>query len=400
MMRPTPHRIRAATFRRAAQVLALCVCAMGLGRAETPRPAPAEVEAKIAALGQPYRPDDVPFGWLLQRREQVIPELIDGLASRRREVASGCLRILDRGAPRPEIREALLAIARNHRHHLSLSATCSLRHYAEDARARALLDAAYADEARLKSPYQRALVALGLGRTREAAQLLLRLLPDGKGIVATSEVIKQLGKIGATTAVPGPREALETLLKDPGRQNPFAETRLALADAAPEEYPLTEGQRAFLTEATRRWERTAAEKKQKWAELARLDREELRPFVMRVLSTYYPGPALGILRLWKDRAVLPELERLIAAGKNLRAHAPVYLEIADTDWTPSRAASASLPRQYATCSRGGDAPRTSAARPTAGACSRSWTPPTRGASWTQSWSGASNGTRRLGTKSR
>ncbi|MDP6356388.1 MAG: hypothetical protein QF473_14860, partial [Planctomycetota bacterium] len=315
--------------------LALCVCVMGACSAERPPLTPAVVDAKLDALNEPgwwEEHKEHPFGWLMQRREQIVPQLIAGLSGRRSKVARQCIQILDRVAPRPEIRDALIPIAQNHEHHLSLLATCGLRHYGDNARVRELLEQAYADKKRLWSSYHRAMVALGLNRSKVAAGLLLRQLSKEGGGVGYSTV-ELLGEIGAKTTVPGPKDALEKLIKGPKAKYVYVPARLALSSVLPEEekYSLSGGQRTFLTEVARQWWMSSAEKDRKWAELARLDRDDLRPMVLSVLATEYPRPALAILRSWKDQAALPKLEFLIAKGRNSRLYAPVYLEIADTD---------------------------------------------------------------------
>lgn len=309
----------------------MSVFLIGICRAEEPPLAPDIVSAQLDALQGSRRPEENPFGWLMHRREQIVSQLIAGLSGRPREVARQCLQILDKVAPRPEIRDALIPIAKNHEHHLSLLAMWSLRHYADDTRVRRLLEEAYADKNRLQFPYHRVMVALGLEQPQVAAGLLLEHLSKGGGGVDDSTVFERLGEIGATTDVPGLKDGLVKLLNGPKSQYWFPAARLALARAAPAEYPLTDGQRTFLTEVERQWWMTPSEKDAKWAELAQLDRDDLRPLVMRALATEYPGPALAILQAWGDRAALPALELLIAKGRNSRLYASAYLEIADTD---------------------------------------------------------------------
>jgi len=315
-----------------------CCCVRTLHGAESAPLDPQVVQEHVQALAKTHRRrDENPYGWLLQRREQIIPQLIAGLDSCDDHTALMCLRILDQATPRPEIRDTLIRIAQDGQHHLNAWATGSLRWYADDAQVRKLLESAYAQKDRLP-PYHRAMVALGLGRPQEAGQLLLAQLTDWGGGAARHTIVRQLGEIGSTTHILGLKGALAKLATDSESRRIYVAARLALADVAPAEHPLTEDERTFLNGLAQAERLSESEQERVWRKLARLEREETRPLVMRILATRSPEPALTILRTWRDTAALPEIERLIRAGSTIHPYVSVYLEITDTDGAVDRLA--------------------------------------------------------------
>ncbi len=330
----------AIALRRTVTIIVLCVCVTTICYADESSLDPTFVKSRIYALGGPRLSGDNPFRWLMKQREQIIPQLIEGLNIRNHHVAFMCLVILDRTTPCKEVRDALVLIAKNHNHNLNARATGSLRRYADNEQVKSLLQDAYADTERLKTPFHRAMIALGLDLPQEAGALLLdQLINNRGGGPSISETIMRLGEVGATTYIPGLKSTLEEIVTGPKSRNHFTVARLALADVAPTEHALTTAQRNILKEVARMRGMSAQERERKWIEFARLDRDDIRPVVMRILATRTPTPAIAILRLWQDEAALPEFEKLISENKGNRDfYASAYLEIADTDVAVDRLA--------------------------------------------------------------
>ncbi len=291
---------------------------------------PTIVRKKIEALG--LRDDTLatrerPQIWLGQRREKLRPELIAGLDHKEARVAKGCLVVLENAKPDKDLADALIRIAGDPKHPISVPATLSLRRFAKDARAKALLEKALTDVERFADPQQRSKIAHALGRDAEAVGLLVPLLNRMKSDWDVIVLVGRLGEIGHASAV-GP---LETLTTDPRWRIAVAAYR-ALAKIDPAGHGLTKDQRAFLDEA-RGGKATHSTLQARWRELAGLKKTELRPLVLQMLASDHPRPALAILAEWKDTEALPEIKRLMVSNQGWRRQRFIaaYLEIDDSD---------------------------------------------------------------------
>ena len=295
-----------------AVLIASVVSAAGLAAdaAQGERLDPGMVKAKIEGLGlhdDLMRGSEKPEVWLKARRDAVMPELIAGLGNAEARIAQGCLEALD-GAPKSEqLVDALVSIAGNPSHLLRAEATWSLAQYADDPRVPPILEAAIGDAIGEAPDAKWPLIAKVVREKTASGQLAVghfaELLTSGRDD-ARIRVTERLGDLGLKAAIPD----LEGIAK--GKHWATAGTAyLALAKIDPEGHGLTEGQKAFLEKVTPRvWGPKVG--RPDWQGLARFDRNEIRPFLMRMLQSDYPAPALNVLEIWRDTEALPELMRI------------------------------------------------------------------------------------------
>lgn len=282
------------------------------GNSQAPdSPAPALVREKIEALGlldNTLPREQQPSVWLEQRLSTVEPNLIQGLDHREMRVASECLLILAKASQSPEFIAALLQIAANANHPLNAPATLALCRFSSDPRAKVLLEKALPDSSRFPKPEERSRIAEALGRKSEAVQLMVEQMESEKNEWERSKWMGRLGDIGDPSAVP----ALEKLTQVK-EWDTAVPAFLALAKVDPKGHGLTKDQRTFLEEAGRGGKITREDQIKRERDLARLDNAQIRPYVLRMLRSDSPGPALTILAEWKDREALPEIKRLMSA---------------------------------------------------------------------------------------
>jgi len=300
-----------ACFCPAAPVLSAGQQTFGTSKAPD-SPAPAIVREKIEALGlldNTLLNEQQPSIWLEQRLSTVEPNLIQGLDHKEMRVASECLRILAERSQSPEFIAALLRIAANATHPLNSPATLALCPFSSDPRAKVLLEKALPDSSRFPKPEERSRIAEALGRKSEAVHLMVEQIESEKDDGwERSKWIGRLGDIGDPSAVP----ALEKLTRV-RKWDTAVPAFLALAKVDPKGHGLTNDQRTFLEQAGRAMKISREDEIKRARDLARLDKTQIRPYVLWMLRSDEPGPALTILGEWKDREALPEIKRLMSA---------------------------------------------------------------------------------------
>jgi len=329
--------VRCSPSPRGSGLVGLCAlsAAVALAVAEKPdeKPDPAIVRAKIEALG--LRDESLPHGqhpltWLSKRREAVFDQLIAALSDPRRRVAEGCLSALAGTARRQELLAALLTITADENHAIYDRAAWALRDFGDDPRARQRLVAAAGDVGHFPEARHRAQLAAAGGKPVEAVRLLTGILA-GKSEYEKLQAVQQLEAIDHSFAL----SALETASKD-RCWLVAAKAHLALGRRDPKRHGLTADQVRFLQTAGRgaKAGRDYFEKRRR--ELAKLDRKQIRPFVMQMLGggDYRAQPdAAGILVIWRDREALPQIRKALRAERGWRAARLVaaYVAIEGTD---------------------------------------------------------------------
>ena len=300
------------------------------GISKPEKPDPAIVQAKIALLG--LRDDSLPWQetseyWLRTRREMIIPELIQGLDSDKKRVAEGCLQILEKIPNHPEILDALVRIARNEKHLINHETTLSLCQFPQDPRMPQILEQALAGD-RFPDPRERSRIAEAAGKKEEAANYLIPLLKRKQRDYDMVRDIRKLGEIGHTVAI----ESLKKIT--PSNDWGFAvEAYLALAKIDPQGHGLTKDQEEFITQSRRSFKANRETYVKHWKTLARLNKAEIRPYVLQMMKTDRPSAALTILQEWQDKEALEEIRQQILTQRSWRLSEFVtaYLRIEGTD---------------------------------------------------------------------
>jgi hypothetical protein len=294
--------------------------------AETNRPATAAsasapdaalASQKIQALGvrddtRPY--EERPYDWLWERREQLTGPLIAGLQSTNLETARQCLRILDGTKPSPALEQALLAVASDPHHQLRPEATLSLCRFAGDPRARALLESMWTNTLVFPDAGRRATLAEAVGHRPEAAALLTSLLATNQESWICVDIIRRLETNGTPAA-------LATLTQAAGdkRWLVAAQARLALAHADPRGHALTAAQTDFLENSRVGGKETGESHHARYAKLAQLPLDEIRPLLRHMLTTDQAGDAALVCGLAHDSDALPEIRRQAQVEQGWRA---------------------------------------------------------------------------------
>ncbi|MHB9133117.1 MAG: hypothetical protein ACYDBB_18770 [Armatimonadota bacterium] len=291
----------------------------------------AVVAQKIAGLG--LRDDSLPErerpqSWLFLRRKRIVPQLIAGLDNPTLRIAEECLRLLRDVPRRPKLVDALVRIAGNTAHPLSRQTLLALPRYLDDPRVRPLIAANYADEQRLPKADDRATLALAIGKVSEAVAILAQQLAAALAQnLNAGEVIRRLAATRHPSAIP----PLEELVKS-SRWNMVSAAYLALAELDPRDHALTDDQRQFLEEAGREGKLSREYQQRRMERLASLDREQIRPYVLKMLRCGNGEEAAGILCQWGDRDALPEIRRILLhleryrIGPMLAAYLPLAEE--------------------------------------------------------------------------
>lgn len=294
-------------------------------------PDPKTVDAKISALGLeddvlPY--DERPEIWLAQRMDAVMPRLIERLNDRDTRIATNCLALLRKSTATNTVLEALLPIARNAKHPINPQVILALSPCA-DPRVKPLLTKALHDTQRFPDPQVRAQLAAAAGEPEEAVRLIVTLLADRKSEWDTMKRIETLGKIGHAAAI----APLERLTGD-SEWGVAVEACLALARIDLAGHGLTRDQEQFLRRSRQGLKASYEDHLAAWRELAALNRDEIRPYVLRMIASDNPAPGLVVLQTWKDREALPEIVRLMNQEKSpyqQAAFAVAYLDIEGGD---------------------------------------------------------------------
>ena len=96
---------------------------------------------------------------------------------------------------------------------------------------------------------------------------------------------------------------------------------------------LTEDQKTFLSKA-RAFKENYSNRINRFKELAKLNKDEIRPFVMQMLQSDKPDAALIVLQVWKDKESLPVIKKMISSEANsgVKSRMPIaaYLNIEGT----------------------------------------------------------------------
>lgn len=312
-------------------MVALMLLAMAAyGRAEpTEAVDPAEVARQIQATG--VRDDvkqthNAAAGWLRDRRQQVVPQLAAALSDPNPRVAEACLDILRVGPADPRMLPQLLVIASDTKNSLSKKATFALTPYGVDRQAHDLMAAAAADKERFPDGRHRARLAAAARQTDLAISLLSAVVANRQLSSDRAEAVRQLEEIGQP-AIP----ALETASKIPDWD--AARSSLLALDRLDEmRHGLTADQRQFLKDAGRGFKTTEKVDEQRQQAMSKLDRQQIRPFVMQALASdgYQANrDALAILAIWRDKESLPQIAQFIKGNqRGVRAEAmAAYLTI-------------------------------------------------------------------------
>lgn len=309
----------------------LClVISGGVGLAETYTIDPTTIRAKINVLG--LRDDtldyqDRPHHWLKERRDQIIPYLVQGLDHPEKRAALGCLKILD-AAENPTWKVELLRIAGDTDHPICDETALCLRRFAGEEEVAKLLEELLADPDRLTDIRDRADILAAVQRRSEAAMLLIPQLELAIDESKLCQTIDHLGKIGDSAAVDPLLE-----LTDDFSWYTVKEAYFALARIDPDNYGLSDDQRTFLEKAGRGFKASRATYIKHAQELAQLNRREIRPLVMHMIKTDTPRPGLLILRTWKDKNALSDIRYLITEHQGRYPHEFMlaYVDIEGTE---------------------------------------------------------------------
>ncbi len=280
------------------------------------QPDPELVQQKINALGvrddtRPYK--QKPERWLSKRREKVMPELIEGLDSDKERIARGCLQLL-KGAPKSEtLLDALIRTAENRNSPIREATMLRLCQFTDVRRVKEVLRRALSESEHFTQE-TRARIAHALGKDRKAVELLVRLMKQEEDPYDIRQIFKRLVKIGHKSAV----APLEKMTKDE-RWDVASKAYFALAEIDPKQHSLTDAQRKFLLEANRHLKESNEHRKERWRRLSKLPRDEIRPLVLQMLNSDRPGPALTILKEWKDKDALSAIKEELQK-RNQRDH--------------------------------------------------------------------------------
>ena len=250
------------------------------------------------------------FAWRLARIEQVIPYLLKGLNDKELRVASGCLSLLQQTDPAPEIKDTLHGIARKRGHQLRAQATVALCRFSEDRGVAKTLAKALDDPTWVPAAERRADIAEALGDKAKAVALLLPPPSDNRSDWDNREHLRRLGRIGHPSAIP----YLQSMTTNHS-WHVAVDAFKALAQVDPKQHGLTDDQISFLGDSSRLFKASRKTRVEWWSKLAKLDRKEIRPLVMRNLQSDNPTPALIILSEWQDKEALPEIRRLMKKEK-------------------------------------------------------------------------------------
>jgi len=274
---------------------------------------PVVVQEKIQLLG--LRDDTIrysdeqPENWLKTRRLSILPELIAGLDNPEKRIAAGCLKIMVDVTDSEELYQVLVRIAADNSHPINQEAILALCGFPLDEKARIILQKALPDLQRFEDPRNRAKIALALGLKSQAVELIVGYIKSCGDVYDKQEAVKWLGEIGDPSAI----SLLEQIAESPEWQ--FAvEAYLAMAKIDPAKHELTEVQQAFLIDSRRQGKWTQEAQLEWWKELAKYDKNEVRPFVMQMLRTDFAKTALAVLQTWKDKEALPEIKRIIESN--------------------------------------------------------------------------------------
>lgn len=312
-------------------VVVAVVCALPVLRAtagnEPSRVDPAVVAEKINALG--IRDDTIPYAqqpriWLRGRREQATPQLIEGLASHERRIAVGCLKLLKDVPPSKVLVDALIAVASDRHGPANVEMTLALAPFADDVRARRLMEQAVSDVERFPSPVDRAVLANALGHKKMAVAILLPLLDESRSEHELSDVVRQLGVIAGPDAI----GVLERMSHD-RRWSLARRAYITLADVDPTGHALTNDQRVLLS--IRKGKESQEAFDARCRRLAALNRKDIRPYVVQAVTSTEANLAFAILSAWRDRRDLPLVgERIVDdRGRLAREALGAYIEIDD-----------------------------------------------------------------------
>ena len=271
------------------------------GFAETYSTDPTTIRAKINILE--LRDDTLDYQdrphWLKERRDQIIPYLVQGRDHSEKRAALGCLKILNE-AENPTWKADMLRIAGDSDHPICDETTLCLRRFAGKEEVAKLLEEILSDPDRMANIRDRADILAAVQRRSEAAMLLIPQLELAIDESKLWQTIEHLGKIGDSVAV-GP------LLELTGdfNWNTMKAAYFALARIDPDNYGLSDDQRTFLEKAGRGLKASRATYIKHAQKLAQLNRHEIRPLVMHMITTDTPRPGLIILRTWKEKMPCP-----------------------------------------------------------------------------------------------
>ncbi len=273
---------------------------------------PAEVQRKIDSLAVPDETapyDQRPINWLAQRRNQILPQLIAALDSKQPRVAQECLLILKNVSPSKELTDALIAKASDEQSPLRYEALLQLEPSAADPRVIKLFDQVSVQDQKFPDRLARARWAWLAGHKDRAVEILRPCFDESaKERWETYKVIRLLGEIRE----PGSVKLLEPIAAG-NHWEMAAEAYLALSKIDPEHHGLTENQKRLMKE-WRSFKEECKHFKQRMDNLAKLNFEELRPYVMQMLRNEdynAPRAALWILAAWKDKTALPQIRDLL-----------------------------------------------------------------------------------------
>lgn len=268
-----------------------------------------------------------PLRWLRDRREQVMPQLIEGLDAPEKRIALGCLKLLSEVKDTGRPLEHFLRIASNRDHLIHSQTVLALCAYSEDRQASSILKQAVNDTERFPRPEDRASIAEALNQKAAAVALLVPLLQTKEDDSEIRKIIERLGQIKHPSAL----APLRAMSHD-SRWGLARQAYLSLAEIDPVRHGLTDDQRQFLTRRHHVGKRNQGASESLWTELAQLKKEEIRPFVMQKTASGSPESALFILERWQDKEAVPEIRRLLWEGKGRRERDFIraYLTIDET----------------------------------------------------------------------
>jgi len=284
----------------------------------------ATIREKIAGLG--IRDDTVPSNerperWLKKHRDKALGELISGLDSSELRIAAGCLKLLDGVTGSDELIESLVRIAGDTNHSINAKATLRLCAFADDARAKDILNKAVDDKERFGDQWDRATIAVAIGDKPKAVKLLIEKIESAKRNYEIARSFKRIGELGHKSAIP----FLEKLSKG-SRWTVAVESYFALAKIDSDKYGLTEDQATFLKDSRRLYSATQIDRIRYWKKRTELDKDQIRPFVKQM-------PEVVALQIWRDTESIPKIRRLMqtAARSKCRPFIAAYLNLEGTD---------------------------------------------------------------------
>jgi beta-lactamase regulating signal transducer with metallopeptidase domain/HEAT repeat protein len=269
----------------------------------------AEVRRKIVALAQPDETapyDQQAANWLANRRDRIVPELIAGLNDKNANIAEGCLNVLKFASHRKELTDALVAKASDEASPLRYEILRQLEQSAADPRVARLLDRA--SEQKFE-PVARARWAWLSGHKQRAVAILK---PMFEGIACHTfshmEAIPLLQDIGGPDAA----RLLESIASG-DNWSLAVEAYKALAKIDADKHRLTTDQ-ATLLDGQHGFKESLEQYNERVAGLAKLNRTDIRPFVMQMLrdkTNAGPRMALSILAAWRDKESLPQIREFL-----------------------------------------------------------------------------------------